>query len=103
MIISRVISSLSLKRYKLIVQPTPAQRVATRLKILEEKENRAPPELKDTPSSQEGPFLTQEQLFYEIQDREIGEEVAKLEKELENIRRKRVNMPFKNQGLLSIF
>lgn len=35
-------------------------------------------------------LLTQEQLFYTIQEREIGEEVAQLERELEKIRLKKV-------------
>ncbi|CAG5094657.1 Oidioi.mRNA.OKI2018_I69.XSR.g13749.t1.cds [Oikopleura dioica] len=55
--------------FKRIMTPTPAQRVPS--------------------SSQEEAFLTQEKLFYEIQDRETGEEVARLEKAIENIRLKR--------------
>ena len=60
---------------------------------MEEKELRMPPAKKDTTVASSQGFdvlLTQEQLFYTIQEREIGEEVAQLEKELEKIRLKKV-------------
>jgi len=58
---------------------------------MEEKELRLPAVKKETTSSQGFDILlTQEQLFNTIQEREIGEEVAQLEKELEKIRLKKV-------------
>ena len=60
---------------------------------MEEKELRMPAAKKDTTVTSSQGFdvlLTQEQLFYTIQEREIGEEVAQLEKELEKIRLKKV-------------
>ena len=79
--------------YFLLIKPTPAQKVSTRLKIMEEKEIRMPSTKKDTTVTSSQGFdilLTQEQLFNTIQEREIGEEVAQLEKELEKIRLKKV-------------
>jgi len=76
--------------FKKAMTPTPAQKVSTRLKIMEEKELRLPAVKKETTSSQGFDILlTQEQLFNTIQEREIGEEVAQLEKELEKIRLKK--------------
>ena len=60
---------------------------------MEEKEIRMPSAKKDTTVTSSQGFdilLTQEQLFNTIQEREIGEEVAQLEKELEKIRLKKV-------------
>ena len=60
---------------------------------MEEKEIRMPSTKKDTTVTSSQGFdilLTQEQLFNTIQEREIGEEVAQLEKELEKIRLKKV-------------
>jgi len=59
---------------------------------MEEKEIRMPSTKKDTTVTSSQRFdilLTQEQLFNTIQEREIGEEVAQLEKELEKIRLKK--------------
>lgn len=71
---------------------------------MEEKELRMPTAKKDTTVASSQGFdtlLTQEQLFYTIQEREIGEEVAQLEKELEKIRLKKVGES--NRALWTFF